>query len=361
MKSKSCILIALIFCAGLSFQTGCESPAAPKPIEPLGKLHLPEKQAEVPETSIEQKEAEITFDNTVFDFGDILGKSKNTCEYKFKNTGTGNLEIGDIKSTCGCTAFELSKKSYAPGQSGTIQVEYSASIKPGPTAKHLYVPSNARNNPRVELTVKANIILKVRVEPRRLTLAMDKENAACPPMTLSSIDNKPFRITSFHSTNDVITVEFDPNAAATKFVLQPKVNIEKLSKRLNGHIKIELTHPQCDLVSASYITPPLYKTNPATIIIQNADPTESIRRQVLIESNYGSNFQIESVSSEKGTMQLVGQKYVDKGIELEVQINPPPQAMKTRFFTDRLYVQIKNGVKLQVHASMWFTKAKEVK
>jgi len=359
MKSKLSVFTFLAICAILPSQADCEPPETLQATEPINKLQTTEKPLKVPVLEAEQGQAEITFENTVHDFGDILGKSKNTCEFKFKNTGTGDLEIGDIKSTCGCTAFELSKKNYVPGESGIIKVQYSASTKPGSSQKHLYVPSNAKNNPRVELTVKANIILKVRVEPLNLALAMDKENAACPPLTLSSIDDVPFQITNFHSTNDVITVEFDPDAAATRFVLHPKVNIEKLSKRLNGHINIKLTHPQCDSVSASYTTPPLFKSNPATIIIQNADPTESIRRQVLIESNYGNNFEIESVYSEKGTMQLLNQKYVEKGIQLEVQIDPPPKAMKTRFFTDWLYIQIKGGERVQIHASMWFAQTKE--
>jgi hypothetical protein len=361
MKSRLIIITFLAICAVLSSKAGCEPPEAMQAAELNNKLQTTEKPAKVPELKVEQGQAEITFENTVHDFGDVLGKSKNTCEFKFKNTGTGELKIGDVRSTCGCTAFELSKKDYLPGESGTIKVQYSAPVRPGTAQKHLYVPSNAKNNPRVELTVKANIILKVRVEPLNLTLAMDKENAGCPPLTLSSIDGVPFKITSFHSTNEVITVEIDPNTAATKFVLHPKVDIEKLTKRLNGHINIKLTHPQCDTVSASYTTPPLYKSNPASIIIQNADPTEPIRRQVLIESNYGSSFQIESVYSEKGTMQLLSQKNVREGIQLEVQINPPPQASKTRFFTDWLYIQIKGGERVQVHASMWFAKTKETK
>ncbi len=370
MKFRLSILTILIICAGLSFQASCETPAAMQAAgetsgeagqaeEPAGKPQPPEKPAKIPQPEVQQGEAEITFDNTVHDFGDILSKTKNTCEFKFNNTGSSELVIGDIKRTCGCTVFELSKKNYEPGESGTIKVQYSASVKPGPTLKHLYVPSNAKKNPKVELTIKANIIQKVKASPRILNLALDKANADCPPITLKSIDGRPFKITNFNSTNQVITAEFDPNTAATEFVLQPKVNIEKLSKRLNGHISIKLTHPHCDMVGISYRTPAQFQTNPATIIVQNANPVESIKKQILVQNSYGKDFEIETVYSEKGSMKLLSQKKLKEGIQLELQIDPPPQATKIRFFTDRLYIQIKSGERVQVHANIWFAKAKK--
>jgi len=359
MKSKLSILTFLAICAILSSQAGCEPTEALQAAEPTNKQQTTEKPAKAPEPKVEQGQAEITFDKTIHDFGEILCKSKNTCEFKFKNTGTSELKIKNIKKTCGCTPFELSKRDYLPGESGTIKVKYSASTKPGPALKHIYVTSNAKNKNRVELTIKASIILKVKAEPLSLTLKLNEENANCQPITLKSIDDVPFKITSFNSTNETITAEFDPNTAATEFVLRPKVDIDKLSKRLDGYIDIKLTHPQCKSVNIIYRTPPQFQTNPATIIIQNVSPTESIRRQVLVKSNYGRDFEIESVSSEKGSLRLLSQKKLNEGIQLEVQIDPPPQAKKIRFFTDWLYIQIKGGERLKVHANMWFSKTKE--
>ncbi len=366
MKFTLSISIFLVVCAGFLFQIGCETPAAmyatskaEQAEEPPVKAQLIKQPPKVSESHVEQTEAEIIFDHTTHDFGDIQNKSKNTCEFNFKNTGNSKLVIGKIKRTCGCTVFELTKKNYAPGESGTIKVQYTASSVPGPSTKHLYVPSNAKNNKRVGLTVKANITLKVKATPLTLSFSLDKENAGCPPINLSSTDGKPFNITNFNSTNETVTAEFDPNVTATEFVMHPKVNLEKLGKRLNGNININLTHPQCNKVNISYSTTPQFETEPVTIIIQNADPTKPIKKQVLVKNNYGKDFEIESVYSEKGTMHLLGQKKVEKGIQLEIQIDPPPQAMKIRFFTDWLYIQTNGGERVQIHTNMWFAKIKE--
>jgi len=68
----------------------------------------------------------ISFEKTVFDLGDVGQGTKNTCEFKFTNTGQALLKIGKIKRTCGCTVFELDRKEYTPGQKGTIRVSYIA-------------------------------------------------------------------------------------------------------------------------------------------------------------------------------------------------------------------------------------------
>jgi hypothetical protein len=63
----------------------------------------------------------ISFEKTVFDLGDVGQGTKNTCEFRFTNTGRGLLKIGKISRTCGCTVFQLDKKEYAPNESGVPQ------------------------------------------------------------------------------------------------------------------------------------------------------------------------------------------------------------------------------------------------
>lgn len=68
----------------------------------------------------------ISFEKTVCDLGDVGQGTKNSCEFKFTNTGRGLLKIGNISRTCGCTVFQLDKKEYTPNETGTIKVIYTA-------------------------------------------------------------------------------------------------------------------------------------------------------------------------------------------------------------------------------------------
>jgi len=58
----------------------------------------------------------VSFEKKVFDLGDVGQGTKNECEFRFTNTGRGLLKIGKISRTCGCTAFHLDKKQYAPNE-----------------------------------------------------------------------------------------------------------------------------------------------------------------------------------------------------------------------------------------------------
>ena len=68
----------------------------------------------------------ISFEKTVFDLGEIGQGTKNTCDFRFTNTGRGLLKIGNISRTCGCTVFKLDKNEYAPNETGAIKVIYTA-------------------------------------------------------------------------------------------------------------------------------------------------------------------------------------------------------------------------------------------
>jgi len=64
----------------------------------------------------EQLLPKVFFEKTVCDLGEVGQGTKNTCEFRFTNTGRDLLKIGKISRTCGCTVFQLDKKEYAPIQ-----------------------------------------------------------------------------------------------------------------------------------------------------------------------------------------------------------------------------------------------------
>ena len=44
----------------------------------------------------------ISFEKTVRDLGEVGQGTRNSCEFRFTNTGRGLLKIGKISRTCGC-------------------------------------------------------------------------------------------------------------------------------------------------------------------------------------------------------------------------------------------------------------------
>ncbi|MHC4461874.1 MAG: DUF1573 domain-containing protein [Planctomycetota bacterium] len=76
---------------------------------PIKAIQAPEpsKVSPKPEPDANNLSPRISFEKTVCDLGDVGQGTKNTCEFKFTNTGQALLKIGKIGRTCGCTVFEL--------------------------------------------------------------------------------------------------------------------------------------------------------------------------------------------------------------------------------------------------------------
>lgn len=291
---------------------------------------------------------EITFEKLVHDFGEVGTGTKNICEFKFTNTGSALLKITDVSKSCGCTPFTLTKRQYAPDESGIIKITYNAGSYPSSVTKRLYVSSNDKAKPRVTLTIQAEIVAKVNHEPEKLNLLLKRENAGCPEITLISRDKQPFTIKHLATTGNVITADYDPLVKATKFILKPKVNILGLKKSLRGQINISLTHPECKSIRIAYDTLSEFKAEPRVVYIRNAELQNPVTKKLSVINNYSEDFEVESTSSKNGTVKVLAQKKVQNGYEFELRITPPTPDPKRRVFTDVFYVQIKGGERMQI-------------
>jgi hypothetical protein len=355
---RDCLILTVIVGSILLFQFGCkhqngvsEEPETgpvetsktvevrpPETLTPRAPRPAEKSPADNPTTAEGQKPKrknagpKITFEKVTHDFGDISPASKNTCGFKFKNTGDALLRIGKIRSTCGCTV---------------------------PVTKRLHVPSNDKKNSKIALTLKGTIVVKVTHEPKRIKLFPKNENAGCPQIKLKSIDGRAFAIKSFTSTGKGITVAFDPNKNATEFVLEPKVNIEKLKGRLSGQVRIKLTHPGCTSVNIPFNVVPEFQINPNAITLRNVKPRKPVERDVSVVNNYGENFEIESVSSDKDAIKVLSRKKIEKGYKLVLEVTPPPIESKQKVFRDTFSVKIRSGPELKLSCSAFYSTKKK--
>ena len=115
MKRNKLAFIFTLVSLILLLPIGCHRKSAEVPnieqtAEPSAKaVQIVASQETTPEKTpqIDNQLPRISFEKTVCDLGEVSQDSKNTCGFKFTNTGQGLLKIGNIKRTCGCTVFEL--------------------------------------------------------------------------------------------------------------------------------------------------------------------------------------------------------------------------------------------------------------
>jgi hypothetical protein len=344
MKSKWSVVGVIVGCvAVMVFGFGREAigqePNAAPPAEPNVQQAAPVPAGPPPA---------IKFENTIHDFGNISPGSSNTCEFKFCNEGKGALNIAGVSKTCGCTVPELAKKDYAPGECGTLKVTYNADKAAGARSRKLTVNSNDPNNPSVDLTIKAVITQKVAFEPKSLNYTLKGENAGLAELTLRSVDDQPFSITSVKATGDAVTAEFDPAAKATKHVIKTKILPEKMGNSVNGRIEIALTHPECTDILVPFDLLPRFSMNPPSINVLNAKPKEPVQKELWLLNNYEEDFEVEKTESKDGLIKVVSQEKVGNRYKFNLEITPPETASKAKVFTDTLSVTIKGGENVHI-------------
>ena len=352
MKRKCLILALFLISCVLFLQTGCQEQAK-SANEALTAQKKSEAAAETDKPS-----PRITFENVVYDFGEVGPNRKNTGQIKFTNTGEALLKITKVARCCGVVT-KLGKMEYEPGESGTLKVEWNSGPRQSTMRRKLTIHSNDPKTPQTILNLKAKVVLQVDWEPKSLRLFLDKENAGCPKITIKSLDNQPFSILQFKSTADCITADFDSSVEATKFILEPSVNIEAMPKNFKGRININLTHPEGKIATILFSMLPKYTVRPSMIIVWDAQPEKPVVKKIDVLNNYQKDFEIESVTSNRNIIgvKVLEQRKITKGYQLDIELTPPAAEGKTNFM-DELSVNIKDGEKLAIRCNGRYSKRK---
>ncbi len=292
----------------------------------------------------------IAVEKDVCDLGEVGVDAKLTGQFKFTNTGNAPLEITGVQGCCGVTLKGVQAgQQYAPGQSGALEFDYQALSIPNPKLTRLvYLQTNDPEHKIISLTIKAAIVRRVDYKPEVLKLVLKQANAGCPDITLKSLDGRPFSITDFKATAGSITADFDPRAKATEFVLKPKADLAKLEHNMRGRVSIAVTHPECSTVDLPYDVLPEFTVSPPNIMMFGLKAEKSVERDIWILNNYQEDFEIESVTSQKGTIKLVGKTKVDNRYQLRIEVTPPRREGGNTLVSDMLNVKIQNGQTLPI-------------
>ena len=104
----------------------------------------------------QEKQAEIKFEVTTIDYGEVEFESDGKRVFKFKNVGTAPLIFKRISSSCGCTIPKKPEKPIEPGDYGEIEVEYDTK-RVGIFMKAISVVSNSKNS-SIVLRIKGEVL-----------------------------------------------------------------------------------------------------------------------------------------------------------------------------------------------------------
>lgn len=105
--------------------------------------------------SIGRNDATISFSDNIHNFGSLPFEKESDFSFKFSNPGETPLVIFDVKTSCGCTVADWTKKPVKPGESGKVTVTYDSAF-PGVFRKEISVFYNGKNSP-VKLEIRGQV------------------------------------------------------------------------------------------------------------------------------------------------------------------------------------------------------------
>lgn len=78
------------------------------------------------------------------DYGKVPEGQKLDVAFRFRNTGTTPLVIGQVRPSCGCTIAEQPQEPIAPGSEGQIKAVFNSEGRSGINHKTLFVTANTK-------------------------------------------------------------------------------------------------------------------------------------------------------------------------------------------------------------------------
>jgi hypothetical protein len=275
----------------------------------------------------------ITFDKTTHDFGTIPDDKSVDTVFRFTNTGKGTLEIIQAAGSCGCTVPALTKRTYAPGESGEIKVAFNPHNRRDKQHTQVTVTTNDPAAPAQLLHVNSFVKAQVRLDPQALSFGQIEKNKGAGNVVVFTSVKPDLRPISVQSNNPIIsavleepkqvTIEGDQALQASiRISIDPNAQVGPFQGAVTL-VTSDPTKPMTITVLGEVIGE--LALVPPRLSIGGTSPNQQVATQVQISSRYAKPFKIlkvEEVPAPNGTKMLVFETIEDS------TVSPPRTTLK---------------------------------
>lgn len=154
----------------------------------------------------------ITVDEPAFDAGEVEQGSVIEHTFVIANSGDETLRILGVRPSCGCTVAQDYDREIAPGESGRIPIVLKTHGFRGKISKTISVTSNADNEPRSILQVRATVTLPLEVLPNPSVYIRGKSGEQIVRALLLRPRRDGLQVTGASSNDPHVSVSLEPAA-----------------------------------------------------------------------------------------------------------------------------------------------------
>jgi len=300
--------------------------ATVKNISPGGAVKVPPAQPTA--TSYGPTDPILTFDAETKAFGNISDDKEVTHEFKFTNTGKGTLNITNTQGSCGCTVPALSKREYAPGESGVISVKYNPHNRRGKQHTTVTVTSNDPVRASVLLNVDSVVVPQIQHDPQIVNFGtVNKGGTATQTVTVSS-RIPDLRVTQVTSNNPKIIVKLEESikgqldgTEVTQFPITITVDPSIEVGQIQNQISIMTTDGARALsVQAMGEVVGDILASPNRVQLGGVAPAQAMTTQVRLSARNGKPFKIVNVEEAPASGAKI---YGTPSITTDESVTPP--------------------------------------
>lgn len=97
-----------------------------------------------------------------FDFGDVVNGQVVSRDVTVRNTGTVDLVVREVSTSCGCTKATLEPMTIPPGGTAVLHIEFDSGAHgpelTGALVRQIFLVSNDPDQPEVVVEFTANVL-----------------------------------------------------------------------------------------------------------------------------------------------------------------------------------------------------------
>ena len=183
----------------------------------------------------------LTWENLQIEMTTKSGDKQIEGIFHFRNSGNSPVTITSVKPSCGCTTADLTKQTYAPGESGEIKTVFTLGDRKGRQEKVIQVTTDDAPSHAVALLLRVTIPNLFNYTPRLLMWRRGEELRE-KPVVVSPISSQ--RINSIvvkDVSPAVATARIEPSGIGSDYrVFVRPTSTEKTAQiTLNCILKLE--------------------------------------------------------------------------------------------------------------------------
>jgi hypothetical protein len=160
----------------------------------------------------------LVWDKDTIVFKAKPGDTETNVDFAFTNKGKRPLRIRRVRTSCGCTAAQMSKDVFEPGEKGTLSVTFRFEGRTGKQLKTIFVTTDDPDKPTTHVELTGTLPWNLQISER--LLLWPKGSEATPKTVLVEVNqNVDMKLTEVELDNRSFSCSMEPTDVARQYRL----------------------------------------------------------------------------------------------------------------------------------------------